>query len=294
MCIKEFYIRLLHIYNFVHNKVYLLLRIRPKVKGTIDTLDYILRYHCSVSRYGDGELLIMDGWYIGFQEQNEDLSLRLKEIMKSNAHNHIVCLPNIFNDLSTYTEISARFWKEHLCASLCKWCKFADMDKQYYDALISRFYMDIKDKNYSEQLAEKLKLIWESRDVVIVEGYKSRMGYHNDLFVNARSMQRVLCPAENAFSAYDKILQVITEKVATDKLILIALGPTAAVLAYDLCLSGYQAIDLGHLDVEYEWFKKGAMEKCGIEGKYVNEVGLREVNDFVDDTFQSQIIAIVK
>jgi hypothetical protein len=44
-----------------------------------------------------------------------------------------------------------------------------------------------------------------------------------------------------------------------DKLILIALGPTATVLAYDLAKKGYQAIDIGHLPSCYEVVKNGNM-----------------------------------
>ena len=35
--------------------------------------------------------------------------------------------------------------------------------------------------------------------------------------------------------------------------------------------AGYWAIDIGHVDVEYEWFLRGAKDKIQIEGKYVNE-----------------------
>jgi len=55
-------------------------------------------------------------------------------------------------------------------------------------------------------------------------------------------------------------------------LILIALGPTATVLAYDLALIGYWAIDIGHVDLEYEWMKNGALQQEKVKGKYVNEV----------------------
>ena len=54
-------------------------------------------------------------------------------------------------------------------------------------------------------------------------------------------------------------------------LFLIALGPTATVLAYDLFKAGYQAIDIGHVDVEYEWWRMGARRKVKLERKYVNE-----------------------
>ena len=42
---------------------------------------------------------------------------------------------------------------------------------------------------------------------------------------------------------------------------LLPLGPAATVLAYDLFKAGYQAIDVGHVDVEYEWWRMGAHKK---------------------------------
>ncbi len=39
------------------------------------------------------------------------------------------------------------------------------------------------------------------------------------------------------------------------------LGPTAKLLSYDLTKRGYQAIDLGHIDSEYEWFQMKAESK---------------------------------
>ena len=76
------------------------------------------------------------------------------------------------------------------------------------------------------------------------------------MFSGAESIQRIIGPAENAFHAYDKILECCKDQ-AKDKLFLLALGPTATVLAYDLCKMGYQAVDIGHIDLEYEWFLKG-------------------------------------
>lgn len=72
----------------------------------------------------------------------------------------------------------------------------------------------------------------------------------NDLFDNARSIVRILCPAESAFDRYEEIYNEAI-KQPKDKLFLIALGPTAGVLAYDLAMQGYQAIDLGHADLSY-------------------------------------------
>ena len=64
----------------------------------------------------------------------------------------------------------------------------------------------------------------------------------------------------------------MAKKYGNKKLILIALGPTATVLSYDLALIGYWAIDIGHVDLEYEWMKNGALQQEKVKGKYVNEV----------------------
>lgn len=75
------------------------------------------------------------------------------------------------------------------------------------------------------------------------------------------------------------------------ELILIALGMTATILAYDLAKAGLWAIDIGHIDVEYEWFIRGATEKVALNGKFVNEApGGRDVAEVKDSLYESQII----
>ena len=41
-----------------------------------------------------------------------------------------------------------------------------------------------------------------------------------------------------------------------DRLMIVVLGPTATVLAYDLAKAGYQALDIGHLGKAYDWLKR--------------------------------------
>ena len=76
----------------------------------------------------------------------------------------------------------------------------------------------------------------------------------NDILDGAKSISRIIfCPVKNAFNKYDQILSAFND-IDTDNLILVALGPTATVLAYDLCKKGYQAVDIGHISEEYECF----------------------------------------
>ena len=56
----------------------------PKVKNSLDTIDYILQNKCSVSRFGDGEFLIMQGWHIGFKK--EDIITRITVYKEDEEH----------------------------------------------------------------------------------------------------------------------------------------------------------------------------------------------------------------
>ena len=65
---------------------------------------------------------------------------------------------------------------------------------------------------------------------------------------------------------------------------------TATVLAYDLCV-GVQALDLGHLDVQYEYYILRAEKKIALAGKYVNEVeeGRNITDSIIDQEYKNSI-----
>ena len=111
------------------------------------------------------------------------------------------------------------------------------------------------------------------------------------MFSNVKSIERILCPAKNAFSKYDEILEA-AKKVDKNKLLILAVGPLATVLAHDLAKLDYRALDIGHADIEYEWYLMGATEKVKIEGKYTSEANDGDsVTDGADALFNSQVIA---
>ena len=105
--------------------------------------------------------------------------------------------------------------------------------------------------------------------------------------------KELFCPIKNAFKALKKIINIIKIKVSKKKLLLIALGPTATVLTYDLYKLGYRAIDIGHADIEYEWFLRKAKKKISIINKYVNESPekYRANTNAKDKNYYRQIIA---
>lgn len=268
------------------------LKVFPKVYNSDETVQKIINEKLSVSRFGDGEFhLIRNIGGVNFQHFDSKLSNRLKEILISDIKGHIVCIPNVFISRKHFTKDSENYWTRELRSSLLSWLWYTKRNIKYGDTQFTRFYMDLKDKSHTLDYTMCLKKIWNERNLLIVEGAGSRLGVGNDLFANALSIKRIICPNKNAFVKYDKILKKTIEFAQKDNLILIALGPTATVLAYDLHLKGFQSIDIGHIDIEYEWFLKGALRKVAVEGKNLNEVsGYIETSTSNDIKYNSEIL----
>ena len=76
-------------------------------------------------------------------------------------------------------------------------------------------------------------------------------------------------------------------------MILLALGPTSTVLAYDLFKLGFQVVDVGHVDIEYEWFLRKAEKRIQIDNKYVNEVNgsKYKFRNVTDPNYYKEIIS---
>ena len=257
----------------------------PRIMTWEETIDEIVLRGKSIARFGDGEFGIMFGeqrWR--FQRKDEKLAERLREVVQSNEENLLIGIINFYGDLSHRTEAEADGIRSYITKARAQHMELLEKDRVYAQTDISR--------TGSWEKIKYQKRIWEGKDCVFIEGDKTRMGVGNDLFDNAKSIRRILCPSESAFDNYDAILEEAM-KQPKDKTILIALGPTASVLAYDLAKAGYHAIDIGHADLSYEWFlRSGSSKKAAVHHKYNNEYPEGYiVEDIHDENYESQIIA---
>ena len=279
--------------KYESNISYVKLFAPPIIRSKEATIDKIIKDHASIARFGDGEVTVIFGGWVYFQQQEKELNKRLREILQSEEKNLLIGIPSYYyDDLNQYTD-EARVYIAH--SRMRDRVRFNKLLKNksynvFYDASISRFYMDIKDKSNCHKYIEKMKKIWENRNIILCEGDKSRSGVGNDLYDNAKSLKRILAPSEDAFSKYNEILNAIAQNANKEDLILLALGPTATILAYDLYKMGYQAIDIGLLDIEYEWMLKKSTSKEKIGNKYMGEIGEVNVEEDLDTKYREQII----
>ena len=284
---KRYILKLYYLILDIRDKFIILNNIRvdkfnkkPKIEDTDETINFLLENNCSMSRYGDGEFSLISGESLKFQPYNKELATKLKNILISDDKNIIIGIPYAINNVDSYTCKAQKYWGKYLNLNRNKIYKLLDMEKQYFDTQVTRLYMDTADKLKVGDRFNKLKKIWDRKTIVIVEGEKSRLGVGNDLFSNANSISRIICPSIDAYNKYNDILKEI-KKQNKESLILIALGPTATVLSYELSKLGYRALDIGHIDIEYEWFLNNSKQKEPVKNKYIGEIN---GGDIVEDT----------
>lgn len=263
----------------------------PCIKTLEETLQDIIENNLSISRFGDGELSIMCGGSIGFCRKDKKLEQRLKDIPINPIEKHMICLPPMLQSMAGLTKRSRKYWRNLLATEYPIWINYFGGREHYGNAFISRFYMDYQNIASAESIIKLWKNLWRDRNILIVEGVNTRMGMGNNLFDNAKSISRILCPAQDAYKQYDCIIEAV-KRHYDGQLIIIGLGPTATVLAYDLSKLGFQALDIGHIDIEYEWFLRKATKKVNILNKAVNEykAGGLNVTANISDDYKDQIV----
>ena len=259
-----------------------------------ETLDKLLQSNQSMVRFGDGEIHIMNGYDIPFQKYDEVLAQEMRSIlMLDDREKMMICMPEVFEVFQgnfTQDANSESFWKRELDL-FSDFFKEYCHSKKYGSAFISRPYIYNKDKSRAQSQFEKIKQLFEGEELLIVEGATSRSGVGNDLFDGAKSIKRIICPSHNAFDKIQEIKEEIIEH-SEGRLILLMLGPTAKVLAYQLSQLGYRALDLGHIDSEYEWMKMGAETKVQLKHKHTAEFNFDQGIEFIEDEdYNSQIVA---
>lgn len=262
-----------------------------QVLDSMATLDYIAQHQCSVARLGDGEISLLCGASQVFQDEDPMLQRRLDEIVKTASNDHLlVCLSDTFHDLDRYVPSAQDWWNGHLKVFQDYYQALGQLHHQYGNTMVTRPYMDLQNRNQAGEIFRRIKQWWNQRDVLIVEGAYTRSGVGNDLYDNARSVQRIICPPKNAWAKYQEIEAAI-KRYGSGKLVLVMLGMAATVIAADLSSWG-QVIDSGHLDPEYEWYQMGATKRVPIPGKHTAEMNYDQgVPQHIDDPkYQAEII----
>lgn len=272
----------------------------PHVLGSVETIQYIRNKRCSLSRFGDGEFYLMLGLDLSpFQKCTPELTEELREVISSTRKDILIGLPDTFDDVDKYEKASQKFWQSFMGKyrnNIIR-CLPEDYLKHIYaNTNSTRFYSDLADKKACLPIIQEFKELWKGKSIICIEGEKTRLGVGNDLFENALEFRRILVPAKDAYSRIYEVLDWIEANkehyINENTMFILAAGMAATVLSYRLCERGFQALDLGHIDIQYEYYLRKADRKIAIPGKYTNEAkdGRNPDDNIVDQGYLESII----
>lgn len=259
------------------------------------TIQEIVRNHKSLVRFGDADFALMAGeMRQKYQHYDPELAARLREVIRTDEEGLMVAIADNYGSLEKYNEDARQGIRSYMTKEVrTEHRQYLNLERTYHNAYITRPYALYADNHTDapRKRFDQLKRIWDGRRVIFIEGALTRLGVGNDLFDNAVEIRRIEAPATSSFDRYADILDAALKHADKEVLFLIALGPAARPLVYDIYKAGYQAVDIGHVDLEYEWFLNGTGERSEVKNKYNNEyAGGDRVEDIYDEKYQSQII----
>lgn len=205
----------------------------PQVTGEVETLALVCQGR-SLSRYGDGEFK-MAAHDAGIKSQIADpfLSERLRGILHDSG-NCLVGIPNIHQVIAEHvSDQKVEHWSKYL--------RFRALlaDRSYVSSFVTR--PDSAPRINTPEYWGMVESLWLGQDVTLVRG--SGKSLCADDLVGAHEVREILAPRQHAWAEYRQLL----DRIGTPERVLICLGPTATVMAVDLCAKGVHAIDLGHV-----------------------------------------------
>ena len=217
----------------------------PEVLTETQTLEQILTRKISFARYGGSELKLCRGKSVVRQPASPAISRRLREILHSDYPSFAVGVPP-FPDKARITDTSMDSYFRKLYSR--EWESVHYMANKVYLSswVFWPFHCNLPHEKVPAYI-DQLQRLWQGRDVTFVcNGRFEKAVSSSEIFNNTKSRSFVRAPDKNAYAQYDNLLRQ-SGGYSKDNLFLLACGPTATILAYDLSAKGYQAVDIGNL-----------------------------------------------
>jgi hypothetical protein len=203
----------------------------PRVLSERDTLAAV-REGLGLARYGDGEIKLARGRDAKSQHGDPVLAKALARILIAPPNNCLVCIPNVASPTP-----KAAFWTPYGEKQVAR---LYDPHRVYGSSFITRPdsapWIDTPD--YWAAMIDT----WRGLDVVLVRG-SSKSLTAADLGA-AKSVREMVVSRQHAWDDYGELLATL---MGESRRVILCLGATATVLAWELAAYGVQALDLGHV-----------------------------------------------
>lgn len=209
------------------------------------TKEVVINQKKSLIRLGDGELNILEGKGIHYQEADEMLQKEMADLIeyyleKEEQCEYLLCMPNEFLRCHGSKLAKKRVW-------VASWAHFRYIFRKKYDKKIGYGEAFL----FAQKYEELYRQIWEEKEQVIFvhndEKYAKAFAEHYKKIV-----EFVKVPAQNSYQKIDDIvneIKKVVERTVVQKgngIVLLSAGPCAKAITYRLKDLGIQIVDTGH------------------------------------------------
>lgn len=244
--------------NFIENIKYEIdeLPIKPIIKTVDATIEELIKSEKSITRFGDGELQLINGIDIPFQKYCPEIQKKLTEILNSNDENFMVAIPKVlYSDLTNANFIAKNFWRKNGKYFREILDKYINYNQVYFSAESSICYALYQKYNFDEYFFN-IRKIFQNQNIILIANEDIFTNIKFNIFDQVKNLEHIIAPKKNAFFDYDVILKNALSSSLKDAFFVIILGPTATILAYDLYKNKRRALDFGHIVSSYDFYMK--------------------------------------
>lgn len=225
-----------------------------RILDPVSTVEYLANNMVCFCRFGDGEISIMSGESIAFQQYSRELARRLKEIIRKNEPGLKIGINYLYfnpkDTVNPYTQgfLNAMGKQRRFMIENCNKCA------EYIDAGVTQLYQTYVDFDFPGHF-KKMQGMFEGKDITVICGRTVMNNIEYNALDICNSVEYIYAPAKDAFSQYSSILEDAL-KIDRNRIICVILGPAAKVLIYDLYKEGRIAWDIGHYLKDYDAYMR--------------------------------------
>lgn len=206
----------------------------------------------ALARFGDGELKLVLGRDAKSQRHHPQLAAMLARVLLDTTGPCMPCIPRPIPGGP-----KEAFWRDYLRNTYTRLYAPAAL---YGSAFVTRpdSAPEINNAGYWASIND----LWRGRDVVLVRG--SGKSLTGDRLPGAASVHEIIGPVQHAWSERKALFDTLKGE---KRRVILCLGATATVLAWQLAYEGVHALDLGHVGM----FTKRLDESGVVPARRVND-----------------------
>ncbi len=219
---------------------------KAKILDANQTADAVISGK-SLIRLGDGEMRIMRGLSIGYQDYTDELfsefcAIRDTAECLGDGCPYLLCVPKRFMSASSLSLLKKRKYASSWAEARLYFKRKFPKSFTYGDA----FVFSVENRGEYERIFTSLcqrNVIFVHNDEIYASTFARQYG---------ASVHFIPCPKRNAHSSAREIEMAILDMIASsawkqdEVSVIISAGPCAKALVLRLSLKGYHAIDAGH------------------------------------------------